>query len=140
MTESYSFQKFIDERKHLDTDELRHTMKPIIHIIDKDFKGKEHLYCDKEQLDSNGKFRRPKIMIEAERRGYDSVSDMMEADKKKDEENKKKEDEQRQNKIKILEENNDILTRHARSVEEAFNEYKKLTDERFDKLAKLLTK
>lgn len=91
MTEAYPFQRFIDEQKHLDTDELRHTMKPIVHIIDQDFKGQEHKYCDKEQLDTNGKFRRPKMLIEAERRGFASVMEMFEADKKAQENAKDKE-------------------------------------------------
>jgi hypothetical protein len=78
----YPFNKFIDEQKHLDTDELRHTIKPVIHVIDKDFKGEEHKFCDKEQLCPLGKFRRPKILVEAEKRGFTSVIEMMEADKK----------------------------------------------------------
>ena len=87
----YPFKKFIDEQKHLDTDELRHTMKPIVHIIDKDFKGQEHLFCDKEQRCPLGKFRRPKKIIEAEQRGFASVMEMMEADKKVEEGAKQKE-------------------------------------------------
>jgi hypothetical protein len=87
----YPFKKFIDQQKHLDTDELRHTIKPIRHKIDEDCKTEEHKYCDKEQLDGSGKWRRPKIMIEAERRGFKSVSDMVEADKKAEEDKKVKE-------------------------------------------------
>jgi hypothetical protein len=89
--EDYPFRKYIDERKHRDTDEERHLIKPIIHIIDQDFKGKEHIFCDKSQRDVNGKFRRPKVMIEAERRGFASAREMIEADKKAEEDNKKKE-------------------------------------------------
>ena len=87
---SYPFQKWIDEQKHLDTDELRDTMKPIHHIIDRDFKGQEHLYCDKSQLCPLGKYRRPKKMMEAESKGFASVADMMEENKKKEEEAKAK--------------------------------------------------
>ena len=87
----YPFKKLIDEHKHLDTDELRHTIKPIIHIINEHCKGEEHIYCDKEQLDKDGKWRRPKIMIESERRGFKSVSDMVEFDKKASEDAKVKE-------------------------------------------------
>lgn len=87
----YPFQKYIDEQKHLDTDELRHLMKPIDHIIDRDFPGEEHLYCDKSQLCYLGRFRRPKKMMEAEQRGFASVMDMMEADKKAVEDKKQKE-------------------------------------------------
>ena len=84
----YPFKKFIDEHKHLDTDELRTTIKPICHIIDQDFKGEEHLYCDKEQRNAEGKFRRPKRLAEAERRGFKSVAEMDMADKKAEEDKK----------------------------------------------------
>jgi hypothetical protein len=84
----YAFKKFIDEHKHLDCDEHRHKIKPIIHIIDKDFKGEEHRYCDKSQLCPEGKFRRPKKLMEAERRGFKSVAEMDNADKKAGEDKK----------------------------------------------------
>lgn len=100
----YPFKKFIDEQKHLDTDELRHTMKPIAHIIDKDFKGQEHLFCDKEQRCPLGKFRRPKKIVEAEQRGFTSVMEMMEADKKAEEDAKQKKVEQQQKEIDDLRE------------------------------------
>jgi hypothetical protein len=86
----YPFKKFIDEQKHLDTDELRHTIKSINHKVDEHFKGEEHLFCDKEQLNAEGKFRRPKKLIEAESRGFTSVADMMDADKKAEEDSKAK--------------------------------------------------
>lgn len=89
----YAFKKFIDECKHLDCDEHRHEIKPIIHVINKDFKGQEHLFCDKEQLCPQGKYRRPKKIMEAEQRGFKSFTEMVEADKKAEEENKKKEEE-----------------------------------------------
>ena len=91
MTENYPFQKYIDEQKHLDTDELRHTMKPNIFVIDKDFKGEEHIYCHKEQLCPLGKYRRPKHVIETERRGFASGIEMVESDKKAEQEMKVKE-------------------------------------------------
>lgn len=87
----YPFKKYIDEQKHLDTDEHRHLIKPIIHIIDQDFKGQEHLFCDKEQRNAEGKFRRPKKLIEAEQRGFKSVYDMVDADKKAEDDRKIKE-------------------------------------------------
>jgi len=89
----YPFKKFIDEQKHLDFDEHRHKIKPVIHIIDKDFKGREHLFCDPSQLNAEGKFRRPKKLIEAERRGFANVKELLDADAKAEEENKKKEEE-----------------------------------------------
>jgi 2-methylcitrate dehydratase PrpD len=87
----YAYQKYIDEQKHLDTDELRHTMKPICHVVVQDLKGEEHKFCDKEQLCPLGKFRRPKKMMEAESKGFASVADMVEADKKAVEDKKQKE-------------------------------------------------
>jgi len=88
---NYAFQKYIDEQKHLDTDETRHLMKPIVHVIVQDFKGEEHKYCDKEQRNSEGKFRRPKKLIESEQKNFKSVSDMDEANKKAEEDAKVKE-------------------------------------------------
>ena len=82
----YPFQKYIDEQKHLDTDETRHLINPIIHIINEDFKGQEHLYCDKSQLDENGNFRQPELVIQAEQRGFKNFTEMLEADKKAAEE------------------------------------------------------
>ena len=86
----YAFQKYIDEQKHLDTDALRHLMKPICNVVVQDFKGEEHKYCDKEQLCPLGKFRRPKKMMEAEEKGFASVADMVEAEKKAKEDKKQK--------------------------------------------------
>jgi len=81
----YPFKKFIDEQKHLDTDELRRMIKPIYHKIDEDFKGQEQVFCDKSQRDAEGKFRRPKKLVEAERRGFKSTMEMVDADKKAEE-------------------------------------------------------
>lgn len=84
----YPFKKIIDEQAHLDTDELRHTIKSVNHHIETDFKGQENLFCDKSQLDANGQWRRPKIMIQAEQRGFKNPIDMMDADKKSEENTK----------------------------------------------------
>lgn len=88
---AYPYQKHIDEHKHLDTDEFRHLIKPVIHVVNQDSKGQEHLYCDKEQRDANGKYRRPKKMIEAEQRGFATAFDMMEFDRVEAEKAKGKE-------------------------------------------------
>ena len=101
---AYAYQKYIDEQKHLDCDELRHTMKTICHIVDKDFKGQEHKFCDKEQLDANGKFRRPKKMIEAEQRGFASVAEMDLADKKAEEDKKQQQIDSLHEQVKWLKE------------------------------------
>ncbi len=116
----YPFNKFIEEQKHLDTDELRHTMKPIVHIIDKDFKGQEHLFCDKNQRCPLGKFRRPKKIIEAEQRGFASVMEMMEADKKAEEDAK------------------NIAGQALGKETEDLKAYKTLSEERFEKMGRLI--
>ena len=101
---AYAYQKYIDEQKHLDTDELRHTMKPIIHVVVQDLKGEEHKFCDKEQLCPLGKFRRPKKMMEAESKGFTSVAEMMEANKKAEEEKKQKQIDDQQKELDELKE------------------------------------
>jgi 2-methylcitrate dehydratase PrpD len=98
----YPFKKFIDEQKHLDTDELRHKIKPVRHKIDECLKGKEHLFCDKEQLCPLGKYRRPKKMVEAEERGFASVKEMFDADKKAVEDAKQKEIDELREMVKAL--------------------------------------
>jgi hypothetical protein len=100
----YPFKKFIDEQKHLDTDEHRHKIKPVRHKIDECLKGKEHLFCDKEQLCPLGKYRRPKKMMEAESKGFASVKEMFDADKKAEEDAKEKKVEQQQKQIDDLQE------------------------------------
>lgn len=87
----YPFKKFIDEQKHLDTEEDRPKIKSTTHVIDQCFKGEEHRYCDKSQLDAECKYRRPKKLQEAERRGFKSIAEMMEADKKAEEDKKEQE-------------------------------------------------
>jgi hypothetical protein len=77
----YPFQKIIDEQKELDTDDSRHTIKPVIRVIEKDFKGEEHKFCDKEQLCPLGKYKRSKVTVEAEKRGFASGIEMVMADK-----------------------------------------------------------
>jgi len=120
----YPFKKFIDEHKHLDCDEHRHKIKPVIHIIDKDCKGEEHLFCDKSQRDAEGKFRRPKKLVEAERRGFTSVAEMVEADKKAEEDKK-------------LQEAEDLKKKLEKSQKD-FDDYKQTMEARFDKLATML--
>lgn len=85
----YPFKAHDDAQKHLDTPELRHLIKPIIHVIDMDCCGKEHLFCDKEQLDTQGKFRIPKRLQQAKARGFNTVMEMLDADKKAEEDAKK---------------------------------------------------
>jgi len=86
----YPYKKWIDECKHLDCDEHRHKMTTITVRVE-DQVGEEHLFCDKSQLCPEGKFRRPKKLIEAERRGFKSVMEMDNADKKAEEDKKAQE-------------------------------------------------
>jgi hypothetical protein len=137
--EDYTFKKFIDECKHLDCDEHRHQIKPIIHIIDKDCKGKEHLFCDKSQLCPEGKFRRPKKLIEAEQRGFKGVAEMDMADKKVEEDRKVKEQEDMKKRSQIMEDHARDLERQLSQSMKALEDYKNLTEERFNKLAKMIS-
>lgn len=91
-----------DEMDALDTDEKRHLIKPIIRHITEDYKGKEHLFCDPDQLDAEGKYRRPKKILEAERRGFKTVMEMMEADKKAEEDAKKAKEDARDKELAEL--------------------------------------
>ena len=120
----YPFKKFIDEHKHLDCDEHRHKMKTVIHIIDKDCKGQEHLFCDKSERDAEGKFRRPKKLMEAERRGFKSVMEMDVAD---------------QASQKKAEEDAKHIAGQALGKEvDDLRQYKILSDERFEKMGRLI--
>lgn len=126
----YPFHKFIDAKRELDTDELRHTIKPTIHVIAQDFKGEEHLFCDKEQRCPLGKYRRPKVLVEAEKRGFATGLEMVEADQasqKKAEEDKK------------VKEADDLKNKLEKSQQD-FDDYKALTEERFNKLVALIQK
>jgi len=140
----YPFKYLIDEQKHLDTDELRHTIKPVkVNIAS--LVGKEHLYCDPAQLDAEGKYRRPKKLMEAERRGFKSVIEMDQADKKAAEDAKTKiiEDQRRTieeqaGHIETLSVRSKGLEDHARLLEKDLVDYKTLTEARFDKLVALI--
>ena len=98
----YPFKKFIDEQNHLDTDELRHTIQSKHHHLGTHFKDEEHKYCDKEQLCPLGKYRRPKIIIESERRGFKTALEMFEADKKALEDKKQNEIDELKEMVKLL--------------------------------------
>lgn len=102
----YPFRHLIEQNAHLDTDELRHTIQPIIQIIDKDFKGKEHQFCDKEQLCPLGKYRRPKLLVEAESKGFTSSLEMEMANRKAEEDAKQKKLDQLE---KIVSDQNKLL-------------------------------
>lgn len=140
----YPFRKWIEEQKHLDTDELRHTMKSVkLNVAS--FKGEEHLYCAPEQLDAEGRYRRPKKLIEAERRGFKSVPEMVAADKKEEEEKKAsllleqdRKIAEQEKYIETLSVRSKGLEDHARRLEKELADYRALADSRFDKLAMLI--
>lgn len=72
-------------RHHIKDNKEGH--KCITETIDEHYKGREHLFCDKEQL-REGKFRLPKKLQEARDRGFKSVLEMNDANKKAEEEKK----------------------------------------------------
>ena len=78
----YPFKAQNDRQAHLDTDELRHTIKPVFSHIPTDFAGQEHLYCDPDQLDVNGAYRTPKAFQQAKARGFSDPIAMNAADLK----------------------------------------------------------
>jgi len=135
----YPFKKFIDEQKDLDCDEHRHKIKTVIHIIDKDCKGEEHIYCDKSQRDAEGKFRRPKKLMEAERRGFKSVAEMVDADKKAEEDKKRQEEEDMKKRSVIIEQHARDLEQQLAQSKADLEKYMAITEERFNKLAKMIS-
>jgi len=142
----YPYKKYIDEQNHLDCDEHRDKMVTVTVRVE-DQAGEEHLFCDKSQLDAEGKFRRPKKLIEAERRGFKGVAEMDQADQAAKEERAAKviEDQRRTiytqaGYIDTLSVRSKGLEDHARQLEKDLQDYKALTEARFDKLAKLISK
>ena len=130
----YPFKKWIDECKHFDCDEHRHKIDTIkVHIAD--MVGEEHLYCDKSQLCPEGKFRRPKKLIEAERRGFVSVMEMDMADKKAEEDKKAKETEDMKKKLEKSQQDFQALAEHSDASERRFNDYKQTMEARLEALA-----
>ena len=79
-----------DKIKDLDNDENRHLIKPIITVIAEDCKGCEHKFCDPDQLDEHGCYRRPKLVKEAECCGFANPMEMLVARKKEEEDKKRK--------------------------------------------------
>ena len=116
-----------DEMDALDTDEKRHMIRPIIRLITEHHKGEEHLWCDPEQLDAQGKFRRPKLILEMERRGFKTVMEMVEADKKAEEDAQRRASLEKKAKEDARDKELDDL-----------REYKKLSEERFHKMGILM--
>jgi hypothetical protein len=142
----YPFRHHIEANKHLDTDERRHEIKCIVEQVDRDYRGREHLFCDKEQV-RNGKFRRPKILVEAEQAGFTSVLEHYESKLKQQKEDDDKRQRDKDAIIETLATRSKVFENYAREVEEKlaksqadFEEYKRLTEERFNKLVKLISK
>lgn len=83
----YPFKHLIADNK--DDDETRRSIKPIVtHLKDH---TAPHTICDKEQLGADGKYRTPKLIHQAQARGFKSPMEMYESDKKDAEEKKLKE-------------------------------------------------
>jgi hypothetical protein len=91
---TYAFRHHIEANKHLNNENDYHQIKPIIEYIDRDYKGQEHRFCDKEQLDAQGSFRIPKALKAAREAGHENVMEHYEAiqRKKKDDDNKASDD------------------------------------------------
>jgi len=135
----YPFKKYIDQCKDLDCDEHRHKIKPIVQIIDRDFKGEESKYCDKSQRNAEGKFRRPKKIIEAEQRGFKGVMEMDLADKKAEEDKKRQEEEDMKKRSMIIEQHARDLEQQLAQSKADLEKYMAITEERFNKLAKMIS-
>ena len=138
------FETWAEEEKHLDNDERRHEMKYRVLKVE-DYPGQEHLVCVPSQLNAEGRYRRPKKLIEAERRGFKSVFEMYEADKKEEEEKKAsllleqdRKIAEQEKYIETLSVRSKGLEDHARQLEKEFADYRALADSRFDKLAMLV--
>ena len=111
-----------DKIKDLDNDENRHLIKPIITVIAEDCKGCEHKFCDPDQLDEHGCYRRPKLVKEAECCGFANPMEMLVA-RKKEEEDKKHIAEQ-------------ALGKEVEDLKKLVSEQNKLLEMMMDKLAK----
>lgn len=133
----YPFKYLIDAQKHLDTDELRHTIKPVkVNIAS--LVGKEHLYCDPAQLNAEGKYRRPKKLVEAERRGFKSVIEMDQADKNAAEKAKADEVDTLTARSKGLEEHARDLEAKLAAATAATETLRAESELRFNKLAEIV--
>ena len=130
----YPFKKFIDECKHLDCDEHRDLIKPIHHNIT-DFKGQEHLFCDKEQLCPKGKFKRCQKTKEAEEKCFCNPMEMHKANKKAEDDKKLQEAEDMKKK---LEKSQQDFDDYKKTMEARFEAERDTTIRRFDKLATML--
>lgn len=128
--ETYPFRHHIEANKHLDTDEDRHKIQCIVETINDHYNGREHLFCDKDQL-RDGKFRIPKKLQEAQARGFKTIMEMYEADKKEADEKKAKED---QAKSKMI----DTLQQQLIDTIATIKTQQEKNDERFDKLLNLI--
>lgn len=137
----YPFHHHIEANKHLDTDKLRHKIESITECIDTHYQGKEHLYCDKEQL-RDGKFRKPKVLVEAEQAGHANAMDHYEAKQKKATEEveairRKERDDDDQHKKHTSELLEDLQKNLVDTIA-TIKTYQAKTDERFDKLLNLI--
>jgi len=127
----YPFKAQNDRQAHLDTDELRRTIKPVFSHIPTDFAGQEHLYCDPDQLDSTGAYRTPKVMQQAKARGFSDPIAMYAADQKAAQDAKD---------ATIADQQSTIESQRIQigSLQNQLTTYITLTEERMNKIATLL--
>jgi flagellar capping protein FliD len=133
----YPFKKYIDEQKHLDCDEHRDKMTTITVRVE-DQVGEEHLYCDPSQLCPEGKFRRPKKLIEAERRGFKGVAKMDQADQAAKEKAKADDVDTLTARSKGLEDHARDLEAKLAAATEATEALRAESEARFNKLAEIV--
>lgn len=107
----YPFRHHIEKHKHLDNDKDRHKIIAISETIDQSYKDKEHLVCDLEQLDKDGKYRIPKKLQEAKQKGFQSSMEMYEKEKENIEQAKLQEMSDLKQQVKDLTELVKLLTK-----------------------------
>jgi hypothetical protein len=117
----YPFKKFNDEQAHLDTDELRHTIKPRLFKLTEDFKGQEHLYCDPSDLDANGKFYQCQHTLEAKKAGFNNPMEHYNAKMKKQ---KDDDDKRQKDKEKLISDQQETITSQAKQMMSMQNDIK----------------
>jgi hypothetical protein len=102
--------------------------------------------CHPSQLDADGNYRLPKLLKEAMKEGHNNVMSHYEAKMKQQRDDDDKRQREKDSVIDNLTTRSKVFEDHARDVEaqlvqtqKDFEEYKRLTESRFDKLAKMIS-
>lgn len=102
--------------------------------------------CHPSQLDADGNYRLPKLLKEAMKEGHDNVMSHYQAKIKRQKDDEEKQRKNKDDLIDNLTTRSKVFEDHAREVEaqlvqtqKDFEEYKRLTESRFDKLAKMIS-